>query len=257
MVTVFAGRKDAERSGAETQRAVWPQFSRQGLMSMLDVSNRASLLSGLLGISRGTCRLGLVLLAAVLTAPEAVAETPYCGVKVLVSDASRLPVHDASVVLLTNDGVALEQTATDERGVASFCDVPLSGANVAVALAGCSTILVRDVRPDWPRTREVAVTYTPDLCTAWTVRLLARCLLLIRVRDPSGSPVIGAQVTLDGSADPRRLVTDSLGRAFTKLLRGSPTEGTVSADGRLPAKVSGECPIVNGDVEAVVTLRSE
>jgi len=156
------------------------------------------------------------------------------------------------VALIRNDKTTFSESATDAKGVARICDAPLEYLDVVVGRDICGSILVRHLKPTWPETRRLYVTYVDAPCDHFVVA--PNCRVLLRIQDSSGRPVVGARFE---ETPPNRSgtdVSDVFGRLFRSLKRGEQLEGVVVKTGSEPARVSMRCM---DDVELKVVLHSQ
>ena len=115
----------------------------------------------------------------------------------------------------------------------------------------CGSVLVRHLKPTWPETRRLYVTYVDAACDHFVVA--PSCRVLLRIQDPSERSVVGARL----EETPNRSetdVSDVFGRLFRSLKRGEGLEGVVVKAGSEPARVSMRCM---DDVELKVVLHSQ
>jgi hypothetical protein len=117
---------------------------------------------------------------------------------------------------------------TNHNGKASICDAPNEPIDIVVGRDICGSVIVNDLRYEWPTTHTVFVTYQDEPCDHLALGKEARVLL--RILDNTGRPVRGAifKGRAVGRIDEE---SDELGRLFIIAQRGSRVEGVVEKDG--------------------------
>jgi hypothetical protein len=177
------------------------------------------------------------------------AESTYCAFEVRVSKPSGVPFAKVPVGLVQR-GTQFATVFTDAKGLARICDAPLHAIDIVVGGDLCGLVLVKNVKPTWPTTRQVFVTYVEEGCPHFTFP--DHCQALLQIEDEKGKSLAGAR--FEGRpAVPG--VSDVFGRFFRTLKRGEKLEGTVTKEGYEPARVSEQClPEGEDTVEAKVVL---
>jgi len=179
-------------------------------------------------------------------------ETTYCAFEVKVSAPSGVPIDKVPVVMIRGDRTTFFETATTANGVARICDAPLESVDIVVGFDVCGSVLIRDLKPSWPKTQRVFVTYVRTFCDHFGIA--PGCQVLLRVQDGEGRPVAGARFDGEPSGTPGSHVSDALGRLFRSLKRREKLEGVVVREGSEPARISVQCL---DDVELKVILRKQ
>jgi hypothetical protein len=133
-------------------------------------------------------RLMGLLLACVLSG--AASESTYCAFEVKVNAPTGLPLAKIPVGL-AKAGTQFSTAFTDTSGTARICDAPLSAVDIVVGGDVCGLVLVKKVRPTWPTTRQVFVTYTEEDCPHFI--FADHCQALLRAEDERGRPLAGAR----------------------------------------------------------------
>ena len=111
------------------------------------------------------------------------------------------------------------------------------------------------MRPIWPATRDIFVTYDEPHCHEFA--LADHCQILLRVRDENGKPVTGARLE-EHLARSGPDASDDFGRLFRSLKKGERIQGTLVKQGWEPALVSEICgPNGDEEVEKTIVLRKE
>ena len=142
------------------------------------------------------------------------------------------------------------QAVTGKEGSAKLCDAPFEPVDVLVGFDICGSVLVRNLSPTWPETRNVSVTYADAPCDHFGVS--QTCRMLIRILDEAGKPVEGALFSGTPYGSEGQSTSDRYGRIFRTMLRQQKIEGFVAKEGRQPARVSSICA---SDAELKVSLR--
>ena len=114
----------------------------------------------------------------------------------------------------------------------------------------CGSVLVRQIKADWPSTRKVFVTYTKTFCDHLGV--VGDCRVLMRIQDEAGRPVVGARFDTVVSLGSGSQVSDTLGRLFWSIKRSEKLEGLIVAEVYRPARFSEVC---FDDLEPKIILR--
>jgi hypothetical protein len=202
--------------------------------------------SSMIAISIATRSLiGLLLFYCI----NAIGAPSYCAFEVKVRKPSGVPFANVPVGIVEK-GTQVATVVTDARGSAKFCDAPLQAVDIVVGTY-CGGVLVKNVRPKWPTTRDIFVTYDGPYCAE--VVFPDHCQVLLRVHDEEGRPVAGAHFD---SVPSEREASDAFGRIFRLLKSGEKLEGILTKEGCVPARVSERCVRDNEhDVELNVVLR--
>jgi hypothetical protein len=181
------------------------------------------------------------------------AQLSYCAFEVAVKSSSQVPVPDIGVWLLQADGSVYSKTQANERGVARLCDAPSTLVDIQVGANLCGAVIVKYLRPRWLETRHVLIHY--DRCLD-DFAVSSGCYMVLRVRDDTGRPVVGAHLTQrppthDTQIDP----SDTFGRLFKFVPWGKSLVGTVEKDGYAATEVFQTCQSRDDpNSEFVVTL---
>src|SRR5579884_2764009 len=91
-------------------------------------------------------------------------EKPYCAFEVSLRSPSGDRLSNMPVALVDKNMRTLFATSTDLRGIARICDSPFDTVNIVVGVDICGSVLVRNLRPVWPDTNVVFVTYEDKPC---------------------------------------------------------------------------------------------
>ena len=202
---------------------------------------------GLIGALRS---LFLSLLA--LLSPLFAQQASYCAFEVLVKSPSGAPVPNVPVIMVKNHTTTFSQTTTAANGVARLCDAPLEAVDIVAGFDLCGSIMVRSIRPTWPLTKSLSITYAETSCGHFT--FADHCEVLLRVRDENKKPISGAHLVLQEKS--MRDSSDEFGRLFLALKKGEKIEGKVVIDRREPASISETCgPFGDELIEKVIILR--
>ena len=172
----------------------------------------------------------------------AAAQESYCSFEVVVRDASGSPVGGVPVGIVEH-GSQGATAWTDKRGVARLCDGPLHAVDIVIGANSCASgiVLVKNVTPAWPKTRNVFAIYSPSPCDDG-FSLPDHCQLLLRVQDERGKPMMGAQFEgKQARTSPGSRSSDAFGRIFGSLERGQSLAGLITSIGYEPERVSVEC----------------
>jgi hypothetical protein len=192
----------------------------------------------------------LIPLLLVYVCVGAAEESTYCSFEVRVSRPSGVPFAKVPVALVER-GTQFATVFTDAKGLARICDAPLHRVDIVVGGDLCGMVLVKNIRPTWPTTRQVFVTYVEEGCSHFTFP--DHCQALLHTEDERGQPLAGAR--FDGRPS-GPAVSDVFGRFFRTLKRGEKLEGTVTKEGYQPARVSEQClPDGQDTVETKAVLR--
>ena len=173
----------------------------------------------------------------------------YCAFEVKVSTPSGTPVAGAHVAILRGDKSTFSETTTAANGVARLCDAPLETVNIVAGFDVCGSVFIRALKPKWPETLRVYVTYLDYPCHHFIPP--PDCQVLLRIQDEAGRPVArarfnGKRATSSGSDE-----SDVLGRLFRSLKWRERLEGVVFKEGSSPVNISVECEV---DTELKVVL---
>lgn len=190
-----------------------------------------------------------VITICILSVPYARAQEPYCAFEVHVATPAGKPVPGVPVAMLRADKTTYSNTASGLDGVARICDAPLQTVNFVVGFDICGSVMVRNLRPAWPETQQVIVTYASAPCPHMT--FCNECQVLLRIRDENGNPVAGARFQGTPSGLRGSAVSDEFGRLFRVVRRGETLKGIVAKQGKASAQVS---VLVDDDVEFKVVL---
>lgn len=187
-----------------------------------------------------TIRLVFIVASALtLVCFSANAQSTYCAFEVLVRSPSGKPVTGVTVALIRRSKAIFSESVTDAQGVARLCDAPLEYMDVVVGRDVCGSVLVRHLKHTWPETRRVYVTYVDDPCDHFGVESV--CRILLRIVDNAGRPLEGVGFNGVPPNQDEHRVSDIFGRLYYSLMRGQTLEGTVSKEGKRPARVSTSC----------------
>lgn len=196
--------------------------------------------------------LGVLALCFVLRAED----VNYCSFEVKVRTPSGSPVVNVPVAMIKRHTVAISETKTTENGLARLCDAPLEPVDIVVGYDLCGSVLVRNVRPTWPITHRIFVTYVETWCAHVTPE--SNCPVLLRVQDDKGKPISGARL----KETPIRVTvpekTDVFGRLLRNLKQGEKIEGAIVKEGWVPLSIIVNCGPLGGDeLEKVLILRKQ
>lgn len=134
-------------------------------------------------------------------------------------DASPSPSIPVGLIV---KGTQKETVWTDQRGVARLCDAPMNDVDIAVGSDSCGLVVVKNVRPTWPATRMLFVTYVKAACGHFAFP--QRCIVLLRVRDVGGGALSNA--TFEGKPAPNSdKGSDIFGRLYWSLAEGEKLVG--------------------------------
>jgi hypothetical protein len=184
-----------------------------------------------IGISVTTIRLIAILL---FCAPFVMGASSYCAFAVKVRKPSGVPFNNVPVGMVEK-GTQGATVWTDANGTARFCDAPLHAVDIVVGTQ-CGIVLVKSVKPTWPATRDIFVTYDDTYCNEFTFP--DHCQVLLRIQDEDGRPLIGAKFE---SGRSERGVSDVFGRIFASIKSGEKLEGVLMNEGRETVRISERC----------------
>ena len=220
---------DRPRDGAETDRT-------------MTASNKRSVLA-----------IGISIIAMWGFSPwstTAMGAPSYCAFDMKVSKPSGAPFANVPGGMVEK-GIQVATVVTDANGKASFCDAPLHAVDIVIGTQDCGVVLVRGVKPTWPVTREIFVTY--DRAHCGELVFPDHCQVLLRIKDEEGRPLAGTEF---GSGRSERDVSDVFGRIFRSIRSGEKLEGVLRKEGREPVHISERCVQEDErDVERDVVLR--
>lgn len=174
----------------------------------------------------------------------------YCALKVEVKSPSGDHVARVPIEVLREHRISIAEAASDANGHAEICDLPLGFVDVVVGQDICGSVMVRSIKPLWPQTVELVVTYADLGCNH--VAPSPRALVLFRVKDTDGKFVEGASFTDASQLNQGTTSSDVSGRIFRSVQRGQVLEGTISMNGYLRQAVRLR---VMDDLEMDVLLR--
>jgi hypothetical protein len=195
----------------------------------------------------------MLLAISAIFMPLAAAEPTYCAFEVKVSGPSGTPLAKVPVLMLRRDTTVFAETTTTKDGTARLCDAPLDPVDIVVGFDMCGSVVVRVLKPTWPKIRRVFVTYLQTFCDHLPSDNY--CQVLLRVHDEKGRPVAGAR--FEGSPSDVSDVSDIFGRLFRLVRPGEKLEGVVTKDGRQSDRVSEQCIAYDEhDAELKVVLRN-
>jgi len=181
----------------------------------------------------------------------AMVASPYCAYEVKVRNPSGIPFANVPVGMVEH-GAQRATALTDSSGLAKFCDAPLQPVDFVTGTLDCGVVLVKGVKPTWPETREILVTYDKAHCGG-ELTFPNSCRILLRVHDEQGRPLGGAAFDFGPS---ERSISDAFGRIFRSVKSGENLDGVIKLEGRMPAPISERCIRGNErDVEQTVVLR--
>lgn len=185
--------------------------------------------------------------AASLAAPP-----PYCAYEVVVRDPVGQAVVNVPVGLVV-DGTQRETVSTDSDGKARLCDAPLRRVDIGVGNSRCGAVLIKNLRPPWPDTLTVPVTYQRMSCEGFLGP--DSCTVLLRVLDQAGQPIEGVGF-YDRATGRNVQESDRFGRLFWVVPPGKVVSGAVKKEGYVPAQFAQPCvPSLVKDFEVRLTLR--
>lgn len=163
----------------------------------------------------------------------------YCAYEVKVSRPLGDPFSNVPVGLVEK-GTQVATVVSDAHGTARFCDAPLHAVDIVVGTQGCGVVVVKGIKPTWPATRDVFVTYDETHCRELVPA--DQCLVLLRVRNEDGHPLAGALLK---SGQAEQDMSDIFGRIFSSIRSGEKLQGTLTHKGLEPAHISEQC--ISGD----------
>ncbi len=177
-------------------------------------------------------------------------EAPYCAFEVKVATPSGAPAAKTPVAIIRRNKTIFSQTTTDSNGLARICDAPLEYFDLHVGFDMCGSVEVGGLKPTWPETQRVFVTYVRTLCNHFVYS--EKVQILLRVQDERGRPVEGARFAGKPSDTLGSSASDVMGRLFHVIKRGEKLDGVITKEGRLSVPIS-----VPGteDVDLKVVLR--
>src|SRR5260370_42578537 len=116
--------------------------------------------STLLGFPKAEAKLTRLIGLFVLCASGSAGETAYCAYEVRVSKPSGGTFANVPVGMVER-GIQIATAWTTANGTAKFCDAPFHVVDIVVGMSACGygLVLVKNVKPTWPTTRRVLVTY--------------------------------------------------------------------------------------------------
>jgi len=181
------------------------------------------------------------------------AEPTYCAYEVKVSGASGAPLAKIPVGMVQRES-QIASAWTDTQGMARLCDAPLHPVDIVIGMSRCGLVVVRNVKPAWPKTRQVFAIYVETPCNEFV--FADHCQILLRVQDEDGQPVAGARFDGIPADKPNSHVSDTFGRIFRTVKRGERLNGQIIRDGWEPTLVSEAClPLGDQDLERKVIMR--
>lgn len=191
---------------------------------------------------------GLIVLSA-LFSHIALGQSLYCAFEVKVSTPSGDPVVGAHVAILRGDKSTFSETMTAANGVARLCDAPMETVNIVAGFDVCGSVFIRALKPKWPETLRVYVTYLDYPCSHFIPPPM--CQVLLRIQDEAGHPVAGARFNGKRATSSGSDESDVLGRLFRSLKWREKLEGVVFKQGSAPTSISVDC---ESDTELKVVL---
>jgi hypothetical protein len=175
----------------------------------------------------------------------------YCAFQVKVTTPSGAPVARVPVAMILSNRTTRAETTTNSTGIARLCDAPIEAVDIVVGVDLCGSVLVRQVKAEWPSTREVFVTYVTTFCDH--VGVAGDCQVVARIYDEGAHPLAGAKFAPRGSPPKAESgASDSLGRLFLSVKRAEKVEGTILKEGYGPVDFSSVC---TDDIEPKIVLR--
>jgi hypothetical protein len=201
---------------------------------MITVSSSASNAKMCNNVS--ACTWLVVIWSVSLLTSSAKAQENYCAFEVHVNSPVGKPVSGVPVALLRSDKTTYVESVTGADGTARLCDAPLQTVFIVAGVDVCGSVMVRNLRPTWPQTKEISVTYARESCPHFT--FCDECEVLLRVHDEEGKPVAGARFDGNVTRMGGGMVSDRFGRLFRLIKRGQTLTGTVSKEGRRSAQIS-------------------
>ena len=83
----------------------------------------------------------------------------YCAFEVAVSSPKGRPIYGATVSVVDQQTHVYGTAMTNGEGVARLCDSPRGLINIQVGGQLCGSIVVRNLKAYWRRTRRIVVIY--------------------------------------------------------------------------------------------------
>jgi len=208
-----------------------------------------------LGLTRCILRLlGVVSFIASCNSVVCRADT-YCAYEVTVIQPTRQPSPGVPVAIL-DQGKQSAEYRTDASGRARLCDAPLSAIDIAVGYDLCGSVVIRRLRPTWPTTRHITVTYTESWCDHF--RPPDRCQILLRIQGRDGRPIENARFRPQSSSVSRAVSSDRFGRLFFMISTGETVTGDIIVEGWQSRAIAEGCTASGEtDIERVIVLTKQ
>lgn len=131
--------------------------------------------------------LGAIILPHVLQAQP----TPFCAFEMRVKTPDGRPFPEVPVIMVSGHTTTFAETATDAGGGAMLCDAPSEAVDLVVGFDICGSVTVKSLRPTWPSTQVVSVTYAKRFCDDFAVA--SSCRIQIRIEGERARPISGAR----------------------------------------------------------------
>ena len=178
-------------------------------------------------------------LLALLLAPPASAQSPFCAVRLRVDLAGGGAITSASAELRDATGKAVQMQAVKD-GRAEFCDFGFGPHSIRVRLDSteCAVVTIEGIRIAYGRTQTLNVILNPCARGGDAILFGDGCSAFFRVRDKAGAPVPDASIYEGGVR--QHETSDIYGRVLLSVPTLA-TEVEVRKDGYLAARALVEC----------------
>ena len=172
-------------------------------------------------------RLSLLVMAATLTEPSAVAAKDFCALTVELVDSHGAPAKLTPVRLIDSSG----RTVFDEQiegPTVRICDFGFGLHRLVAGYGFCYPVTISNLRLGMGRPIHLTVRLNACPPDIWGGSL---CDGYLRVREPSGAAVPGARLRLAPANGTSDSLSDQYGRVESFLVGGSSAVATISKEG--------------------------
>lgn len=193
-------------------------------------------------------RLSLLVLAATVAKPSAVAAKDFCALTVGLLDSRGAPAKLTPVQLIDPSGKIVFDEQI-EGPTARICDFGFGPHSLVVGYGFCYPVTISNLRLRVGRPIHLTVRLNACPPDNWGGSL---CQVYLRVHESSGAAVPGARLARgDGTSDN---LSDQYGRVQAFLVSGSSVAATISKDGYTSQHLSLRCAH-SEDIESEVILK--
>jgi|SRR5579864_2960461 len=156
----------------------------------------------------------------------AVAGKDVCAVRLDVHWSDGRPVEGEHAQLRDSAGTVISDVVI-ESGKAEFCDFDFGVHSILIGKGSCAAVEIHNIQIRFEESQKLSV--IRNLCFGRGDAVGNACFVSVRVRQPNGQPIEGANIKDDLHGDLAR--TDAYGRALIGVLIKTNVHLTVSKIG--------------------------